>query len=95
MDIFSRKEEKIKLDYIGTSGNFGNCGFVGDININYQNTNKEDIYFKVVDLINSNLEESSFIYFETNVTNLDKIKTAFFRLQIAEGVNTVCFFHKS
>ena len=92
LDIFSRKEEKIKLDYIGTSGNFGNCRFVGDININYQNTNKEDIYFKVVDLINPNLEESSFIYFETNVTNLDKIKTAFFRLQIAEGVNTDCFF---
>jgi len=92
LDIFSNKKNIFLLFYLDTSGNSDYFRFVGDININYQDINKEDVYFKIVDLINPNAEVDSFINFETNATNLDKIKTKVFDLKILEGINSKCIF---
>ena len=42
--------------------------------------------------MNANVELNAFMNFETNVTNLDRIKTKAFDLQIGEEIKSECFF---
>ena len=57
---------------------YSNFNCVGEIIVNYPNTDKEDIYFKIEKVTNDEVDESTFFSFETNVTGLDKIKTPTF-----------------
>ena len=75
IDIFSRDIEDLELAYLDASGNFDYFKFAGKINIAYQNINKVNVHFNIVNLMNANVELNAFMNFETNVTNLDRIKT--------------------
>ena len=93
LDTFSKNEDVFWPIYLVTSGVFEYFDFVGSLKFNYQYIiNKVNVYFEIESLINANIEPGSFIYFETNVTHLDKFKTSFFSLKIAEGLETKCLF---
>jgi hypothetical protein len=87
LDTFSKNEDVFWPIYLVTSGVFEYFDFVGSLKFNYQYIiNKVNVYFEIESLINENIEPDTFIYFETNVTHLDKFKTSFFRLKIADGL---------
>ena len=78
-DVFASSQNKyIEVGYMNNIEGYSNFNCVGEIIVNYPNTNKEDIYLKIEKVTNDEIDESTFFSFETNVTGLDKIKTPTF-----------------
>ena len=94
LDIFANKENSFKLSFFKNEIGFNYLPFVRPINIIYPETKKEDIYFKIVKVVNNDIEDGSFVTFETNVTKLDKIKTLPFELNLPQNWQTNCVFIK-
>ena len=57
--------------------------YIPEININYLNVVKEDIYLKIEKPVYTQIEIASYITFPTNITNLPTLKTGFFDLKIS------------
>ena len=91
LDVLAKVVDELELLYLDKSRGSIQLIFVGIIKINYQNINKEDVYFKVNQLMNNNIEQGTYINFETNVTNIDKIKTTTFQLQFEAGKKQIVF----
>ena len=94
LDIFANKENSFKLSFFKNEIGFNYLPFVRPMNIIYPETKKEDIYFKIVKVVNNDIEDGSFVTFETNVTKLDKIKTLPFELNLPQNWQTNCVFIK-
>ena len=67
--------------------------FAGQIYINYNNVNEEDIYLKIEKPIYNKLDKYSYITFPTNVTKLPRIKTLRFSTMISNK-DSSCFLIK-
>ena len=93
LDIIANKENSYKVKYIHEKLGYFSLHLVKPINISYQN-DKEDINFKLVKLTNNKIECESYITFETNVINMDKIKTNTFHLDLPENIYSFCHFIK-
>ena len=93
LDIIANKENSYNVYYINENLGYDYFPFVKPINIKYQN-NKEDIHFKLVKLVNNKIEIGSYITFETNIINMDKIKTTSFDLNLPEKIVLDCHFIK-
>ena len=93
LDIIANKENSYDVYYIHEKIGYQYFPFVKAININYQN-NKEDINFSLVKLTNNKVEIGSYITFETNVKNMDKIKTTSFYLTLQDNKQLDCHFIK-
>jgi len=93
LDIIANKENSYDVYYLHEKTGYDYCSLVKAININYQN-NKEDIYFSLVKLANNKVETNSYITFETNVKNMDKIKTTSFDLILQDEKKLECHFIK-
>ena len=93
LDIIANKENSYDVYYIHEKIGYQYFPFVKAININYQN-NKEDINFSLVKLTNNKVETGSYITFETNVKNMDKIKTTSFYLTLQDNKQLDCHFIK-
>jgi len=93
LDIIASNENSYDVYYINENLGYYYFPFVKAININYQN-NKEDINFSLVKLTNNKVEIGSYITFETNVTNMDKIKTTPFHLILQGEEDLECYFIK-
>ena len=93
LDIIANKENSYDVYYINEKIGYQYFPFVKSININYQN-NQEDIHFSLVKLANNKVETNSYITFETNVKNMDKIKTTSFDLILQDEKKLECHFIK-
>ena len=93
LDIIANKENSYDVYYLHEKIGYQYLPLVKAININYQN-NKEDINFSLVKLTNNKVETGSYITFETNVKNMDKIKTTSFYLTLQDNKQLDCHFIK-
>ena len=64
----------------------------GDIIITY-NTTKKDQYVLITNIINKFAEKNSFIYYETNITNISELTSSFFDIKFNNTENS-CMFKK-
>ena len=94
LDILANTENELDILYIDNFEGSVYFNYVGKIKINYKNINKEYIYFKINKLTYNEVEYSSFVSFEANVTNIEKIKTTTFDLRLTYEEKTDCFFIK-
>ena len=94
LDVFAKANNNLYIRYIHQS--FGSLNFnnVGPIIINYPNINKENIYFKIDKIVNKEVDYFTFFNFETNITNIDKLKTSIFSLHLPNEEKLDCFFIK-
>ena len=93
LDIITSNENNYDIYYINEKLGYYYFPFVKEINIKYQ-INQEDIHFSLVKLTNNKVEIGSYITFETNVTNMDKIKTSPFNLILQDEKDLQCYFIK-
>lgn len=74
LDVLAIDENSFKLQYSKEKNNYVELVFVISFKIIYPDVTKQDIYFNITQIMNSDLELNSYIAFETNVTNIDKSK---------------------
>ena len=95
LDIYARNvNDDIDLFYISDYTGSFYFNNVGKIKINYPDIIKEDIYFKIDKITNNEVDYSSFVSFETNITEIDKLKTSVFTLHLPNEKTTDCYFIK-
>ena len=79
-EVFTYSNQKIKLypcDYLLKDIEFK---AVSDININFDNIQKEDIFINITKLLDNNIDTNTYIAYETNVTNISDIISETFML---------------
>ena len=94
LDAFAKDENELDVLYINDFIGSVYFNYVGPIKISYQSDYKENINFKIEKLINNEVDYSSFFSFETNITDIQQIKTAIFTLRLSNGDQLDCFFIK-
>lgn len=95
LDIYALKENTFGLfSYNTNTGYFNQFNLVKPIKINYPDIIKEDINLSLVNLTNKEIGNGGFITFETNITNMDKIKTGIFIIDLSDDIQYVCNFIK-
>lgn len=94
LDIQAQTTNSFQLKYLNIANNhikLRKASYVARININYVDVTKEDIYFKLVKLLDHEVDKGNFFVYETNVTNIDLVKTSYIE-QLNDGV--YCFLMK-
>lgn len=95
LDIIAKKEMEFQLCIIHDEIGYFSASLVGHVFINYPNVQQEDIYFDLVNIVYNNVEEYSSVTFETNITNIDKIRTESIQyIKIEEYKKLNCYFIK-
>lgn len=92
-DFLAIKSNSVSVHYIHNSLGYLEFKYLGSLRINYPKINKEDIYFKIVNITNKEVGFATFITFETNITDIDKIYISGEQYQINEE-SFYCFFIK-
>ena len=92
-DVLAVDSNSVSVHYIHNSLDYLRFKHIGSLTINYPNINKENIYFKIVNITNKEVGLATFVTFETNITDIDKIYTRMEPVQIDEESH-VCFFIK-
>lgn len=67
--------------------------YVDSLKVIYPNTKKEDIVFNITEIVYNEVDSDSSLVFETNITNIEKIKTAIFEFQSGDD-RLNCYFIK-
>ena len=96
LDIIANKSNSYEVGYLSENLGYYYFEFVKNIEIQYSNIQKEDIHLSFVKLINSKIGADSFYHIETNIRNMDKIKTINFQIKLykEEDIEADCFFIK-
>lgn len=95
LDVIALKENKFGLFFFNiNTGYYNELSLVKPINIIYQDIQKEDIHFSLVNLVNKEIGNGGDVTFVTNITNMDKIRTEGFEIILPENINYVCRFIK-
>ena len=94
LDVFAKDENFLSVFHIHDSLGSFDFANVGPILINYVNLNKEIINFKIEKLAYSEVDTNTYANFETNITEMDKIKTPTFTLYLPNKEKLTCFFIK-
>ena len=99
-EIFTNSGQKLKLypyDYLLKNIEFKSAY---DIIINFDNIQKEDVFIKISKLLDKKVDNSSFIAFETNITNISDVFSDKFELDFGDDydnktINFTCRIKKS
>ena len=103
IEILSYSREKFNLCHLTDAEGLLKFNDVFDITINYDNIIKKDIYINIEKIIDMNknsltnpwVELNSFIYYETNVTDIPKITTSYFEIKAKSNQKMKCLFKKN
>ena len=88
-EILTINNEQFKVKAINDEIGIIQLDFVGSITLNYNITNKEDIYVGINKILNNMTEEGIPIAFETNVSSISNLKTYKFN-----DIGGYCYFNK-
>ena len=66
-----------------------------NITINSNNINKENIYIKITNLLESTIDKNNFIGYETNITSISNIITYPFKLSFGDNMECSCLMKKT
>ena len=88
LEILSYSGEKFLLSQLTYYDGILNFDEVFEITINYENVIKQDIFINITKLMDMNgiynnhylVEKNSYIIFETNITDIPKISTDYFKI---------------
>ena len=92
-DFLATDINYVSIYYIHNSLGYLRFKHIGSSKINYPKINKENIFFKIVNITNKEVGFATFATFETNITEIDKIYTPMEEFQINEE-SFSCFFIK-
>ena len=105
IEILSYSGEKFYLSQLTDSQGISHLNDVFEITINYPSIKKQDIYInitKLIDMADSkvsyivpSIENNTYAVFETNVTNMHKISTNYFKITTKYNNNLSCFLKKN
>ena len=89
LDKVSKTQNKFTLRYFNEIVRSGNLFCTGDININYNNIVKENIFLKIEKPVYSRIKRYDCLAFPTNITNLPQIKTEMFGFYLSKENSNV------
>ena len=105
IEILSYSGEKFYLSQLTDSQGISHLNDVFEITIIYPSIKKQDIYInitKLIDMADSkvsfivpSIENNTYAVFETNVTNMHKISTNYFKITTKYNNNLSCFLKKN
>jgi len=94
LDIIANVNNKFKVLYINDIMGRVEFDFVSQIEIDYPDTQKEDLTFNLAEIQENPIDLYSYVTFSTNITNIPKIHTKSFRVKLTSSLETECFFIK-
>ena len=94
LDVIANVNNKFKVLYVNDIMGRVIFEFVSQIEIDYPDTQKENIYFNLVEIQENPIDLNSYVTFSTNITNIPKIHTKSFKVQLDSSIKTKCFFIK-
>ena len=94
LDIYAAPENDLSVIYLSEVLGSYYFSYADEIKIKYPNVEKKDIYFKLNKFENKEVDYGSFYSVETNITDINKIKTDGFSIQFTEEERTDCFLIK-
>ena len=94
LDIIANANNKFKVLYVNDIMGRVEFDFVSQIEIDYPDTQKEDLTFNLVEIQENPIDLYSYVTFSTNITNIPKIHTKSFRVKLTSSLETECFFIK-
>ena len=94
LDIYAKAENDLSVSYLNEFEGSSDFTFVADIRVKYPNVEKKDIYFILSKIGNKEVDFGSLYSVETNITEIDKIKTSYFEIKFTEVQKTDCFLIK-
>ena len=103
LEILSYSGEKYFLSQMTDTEGVLNFDGVFEININYDNIVKKDVFINITKIIDMNagyneyplVEKNSYVIFETNITDIPKISTNYFNIETSKNLDNNCLFKKS
>ena len=93
LDKISKPKNTYNLFYFHDIIGQKDFQYIPEINVNYLNIVKEDVYLKIEKPVYTQIESASFITFPTNITNLPTLKTGYFLSKISDE-SFLCFLIK-
>ena len=94
LNIISKQKDEFELQFYNDVLGYEEFKIVYNININYQDITKEIVYLNLEEIMYDEVQMGSFFTFKTNITNLPKIKTDMFTIQLNSSIKADCLFIK-